>query len=266
VNPKVRRAGAVAEKVLHARDVVAGSPAYGLTIVGWHRIDSLDGGLSTTPDEFRRHLGVLESFHVLSLDEGVRRLAKGTLPRRAVALTFDDGYASVADVAWPLLKARRWPATFYVCSGYLRTGRFPWDTEDVPLVSSGTVRDLAADGMAIGSHTVTHRWLPHLPPADVRREVSDDKVALEDVLGAPVTTFSYPMGGWTKGIRDVVRAAGHADAVTVDRGRNGRSRDPMLLRRSFAPRDVADLRKVLVGAYTFLRPVDRWRTRNGPVF
>lgn len=266
MNPLVRTAGGVLDRAVHVRDTLAGAPAYGLTVLGWHRIDSRPGGLSTTPEELRRHLGLLESWHVLSLSEGVARLKLGTLPRRAVALTFDDGYASVADVAWPLLKARRWPATFYVCSGFLGGGRFPWDSSEVPLVSASGLRDLADDGMAIGSHTVTHRWLPHLPPSDVVAEIRDDKNALEDVLGRAVTTFSYPMGGWTRPVRDAVAAAGHADAVTVDRGRNGRARDPLLLRRTFAPREVGDLRRVLAGAYTFLRPVDRFRTRNGPVF
>ncbi len=266
MNPLVRTTGGALDRAVRVRDTLAGAPAYGLTILGWHRIDSRDGGLSTTPEELRRHLGLLESWHVLSLSEGVARLKAGTLPRRAVALTFDDGYASVADVAWPLLKARRWPATFYVCSGFLGGGRFPWDSSEVPLVSASAVRDLADDGMAIGSHTVTHRWLPHLTPDEVVREVRDDKAALEDVLGRPVTTFSYPMGGWNKAVVGAVREAGHADAVTVDRGRNTSGRDPLLLRRTFAPRDVGDLRRVLAGAYTFLRPVDRWRTRNGPVF
>jgi hypothetical protein len=89
---------------------------------------------------------------------------------------------------------------------------------------------------------------------------------LEDLLGAPVESFAYPMGGWSAPVVNAVRAAAYANAVTVDRGTQPRSRDPLLVRRSFAPRGAADFRRTLRGGYSFLRPVDRWRTRNGPVF
>jgi peptidoglycan/xylan/chitin deacetylase (PgdA/CDA1 family) len=267
VNPVFRVVARANESFL--TDVDRRSPGpYPLTIVGWHRVDAAPGGLSTTPEELRRHLDLLEDWRVLPLDEAVRRLHDRTLPRRAVALTFDDGYASVGEVAWPLLRERGLPATLYAVSGFLDgTKAFPWDGADAPpLLSAGALRDLAADGMAVGAHSVTHRWLPHLPPEEVRREVTGCKHALEDLLGRAVRSFAYPMGGWTKPVVEAVRGAGYAHAVTVDRGRNAVRQDPLRLYRSFAPRDVTELRGVLAGAYTFLRPLDRWRTRNGPAF
>ena len=267
MNPAYRAVAATAEIVL--TDFDRRLSEHPLAVVGWHRVDGQPGGLSTTPDEFRRHLDLLDGWHVLSLADGLRRLRDRTLPPRSVVLTFDDGYASVADVAWPLLRERGWPAVLYACSGYLSgTGRFPWDAGDAaPLLTAAALRDLHADGMEVGSHTVTHRWLPHLDAGEVRAEVTDSKAALEDLLGAPVPSFSYPMGGWNDAVVGAVRDAGYDTAVTVDRGRSWVKRlDPLRLPRQFAPRDVADLRRSLAGAYTFLRPLDRWRTRNGPVF
>jgi peptidoglycan/xylan/chitin deacetylase (PgdA/CDA1 family) len=267
VNPVNRAIASVIEPTL--RDFDRRHPEPPLAIVGWHRVDGQPGGLSTSPDEFRRHLDLLDGWHVLSLDEGVRRLRDRTLPPRAVALTFDDGYASVGEVAWPLLKERGRPAVLYAVSGYLDGGRrFPWDADDgAPLLSAGALRDLHADGLTVGSHTVSHRWLPHLAPDEVRREVTGSKAALEDLLGAPVTSFAYPMGGWDAASVAAVADAGYATAVTVDRGRVYAQRlRPLRLRRAFAPRDVVDLRRTLAGAYTFLRPLDRWRLRNGPAF
>ena len=80
-----------------------------------------------------RHLDLLEErgARVLPLMEAVERLALGSLPSRAVALTFDDGYASVVETAWPMLRKRDMPATLFVCSEYLPgTQRFDWDTTE----------------------------------------------------------------------------------------------------------------------------------------
>jgi peptidoglycan/xylan/chitin deacetylase (PgdA/CDA1 family) len=243
-----------------------------LTVVGWHRIDDLDGGLSTSRDVFIRQLDELDRWgaSVLPLAEADRLRQSGGLPDRAVALTFDDGYTSVVDTAWPILRERGLPATMYVVSGFLDgASTFPWDAAlagdpRVRLADRKAVREVAADGMDIGSHTVTHRWLPHLPPGELERELIDSRRELEDLLGAAVSSTAYPMGGWNRRVRAAAQRAGYHSAVTVDRGASTRRRHRLALRRTFAPATVADFRLVLDGAYTWLRPVDRWRTRSGP--
>lgn len=64
-----------------------------------------------------------EWFHVLPLDEACRRLADGSLPPRALALSFDDGYADNHDVALPILRRHGLSATFFVSTGFLDGGR-----------------------------------------------------------------------------------------------------------------------------------------------
>ena len=106
----------------------------GLTIIGWHRVDGRrTEGLSTGVDDFRAHLDVLDEVDacVLPLDAAVARLQAGTLPPRAVALTFDDGYASVLETAWPLLRERGLDATLFVVTGSLvGPMRFSWDEDE----------------------------------------------------------------------------------------------------------------------------------------
>jgi peptidoglycan/xylan/chitin deacetylase (PgdA/CDA1 family) len=67
-------------------------------------------------------------FTVLPLDEAARRLKNGTLPQRALAITFDDGYADNHDVALPILRRHGLPATFFIATGFLDGGRMWNDT------------------------------------------------------------------------------------------------------------------------------------------
>src|SRR5574338_854149 len=94
-----------------------------LTILSYHRT-------LTTPDSilhdaidlagFERHMTFLaEEFNVLPLSEACELLSRGKLPARAVAITFDDGYADNEKVALPILKRLRLPAAFFIATGFM---------------------------------------------------------------------------------------------------------------------------------------------------
>ncbi len=108
-----------------------------LSILIFHRVapkrDELYPG-EVTQQEFDRICGYLrEWFNVLPLGEAARRLTEGTLPSRALSITFDDGYADNHDVALPLLQRHRLPATFFVATGFLDGGRM-WNDSVVESV------------------------------------------------------------------------------------------------------------------------------------
>lgn len=69
-----------------------------------------------------------QSWQVIPLRTAVANLTEGTLPPRSLAITFDDGYADNAEVAWPILKKHNCPATIFVSTGYLGGGRMWNDT------------------------------------------------------------------------------------------------------------------------------------------
>lgn len=71
---------------------------------------------------------VARRFNVLPLGEAVRRLEEGSLPSRALCITFDDGYANNATIALPILQRLGIPATFFVATGFLNGGRMWNDT------------------------------------------------------------------------------------------------------------------------------------------
>jgi peptidoglycan/xylan/chitin deacetylase (PgdA/CDA1 family) len=237
----------------------------GLTILGWHRIGMRPDGLTTTPADFAAQLDCLESLdaNVLSLAEAVQGLLQDTLPERAVALTFDDGYASVGTQAWPALKDRRMAATLYVVPGFMKPGQFfPWDFpgDETVLMNSAEVRDLSADGLDIGSHSMMHRWLPGGDDQKLLVDLVDSKRVLEEMLGKPVVGFAYPTGGWNRRVRERIREAGYEYAITVDRGLNTPGRtDVHSLRRAFTPDSATDLEMLLDGGFDHLRLNDHVR-------
>jgi peptidoglycan/xylan/chitin deacetylase (PgdA/CDA1 family) len=71
---------------------------------------------------------VRAQFNVLPLDQAVARLRSGSLPERALALTFDDGYADNFHVALPILLRHGLTATFFIATGFIDGGRMWNDT------------------------------------------------------------------------------------------------------------------------------------------
>jgi peptidoglycan/xylan/chitin deacetylase (PgdA/CDA1 family) len=93
------------------------------------------------------------------------------------------------------------------------------------------LREMAAAGIEIGSHTVTHPILTRVPADRLRRELEESRGRLEDMLGRPVTSFCYPNGAYDRIVRDAVERAGYRLAVTSDYGLNDPTSDPLALRR-----------------------------------
>ncbi|MFO8155711.1 MAG: polysaccharide deacetylase family protein [Thiohalospira sp.] len=125
-----------------------------LSILIYHRVlAEPDALLPGVPDAatFRWHMRFLRRhFNPLPLDEAVQRLRAGSLPSRAVCVTFDDGYADNATVALPVLREEGVPATFFIATAYLNGGRMFNDTviETIRRLPQGSV-DLEPEGLGV---------------------------------------------------------------------------------------------------------------------
>lgn len=116
-------------------------PSRHLAILRYHAICGpagyryADPGICITPEAFEQHVAYLtRRYAVLRLEVAVRKLADGTLPRNAVAITFDDGYADNLQAARTLAKYGA-SATFYITAGCLAGGQPFWPAELRLLVS-----------------------------------------------------------------------------------------------------------------------------------
>jgi peptidoglycan/xylan/chitin deacetylase (PgdA/CDA1 family) len=169
-------------------------------ILTYHAIENGPAPLCLDPDAFRADVDVLHdagavTLTISQLAEGLR---DGSLPARAVALTFDDGCASAVRVAAPLLAERGMTATYFCVAGYLgRTNAWPSQPASAPrlaLAAASEVAELGALGFEIGGHGFEHAPLAQASPTLLERELDEATRALEDAVGVSVRTFAYPYG------------------------------------------------------------------------
>jgi peptidoglycan/xylan/chitin deacetylase (PgdA/CDA1 family) len=156
------------------------------------------------------------------------------LPRRAVVITFDDGFRDCIAYAAPILGDLGFTATFYLVANLVgRTSAWlPRERGvELPLADWGAVRALAAAGFECGAHTLTHPRLPELSPAACREELAGSRATLEDRLGRPVRHFAYPFGAYNEAVRAAADEAGYRSAVSVRLGLSAPDDDRLALRR-----------------------------------
>ncbi len=213
----------------------------GVLVFAYHKLAppppaSTDPFLYLAPDRFEAQLAALErdGWTCATLAEA---LATGSNAARTVALTFDDGAASVLEHGLEALARHRCRAIQFLVPGFLG-GRNEWDVAkgDVPerLMDEAQVRDWLAAGHDIGSHSMTHRNLRHLGPAQARQEIAGSKKALEDRFGLAIEHFCYPYGSWNQAVRNLAAEAGYRTASTLRFGVNTPETPRLELRRIFA--------------------------------
>ena len=172
-----------------------------LTVLLFHRVTDVipEDGLTVSTARFRRICRMLRRrFRVVPVGEIFRLVRSGQpLPPRTVAITFDDCYRDNLFAA-RVLAEHRLPACFFLPTGFVGTDRvFDWD-RDLPRMANLTwddVREMAAMGFEVGSHTVSHADLGAVSGEQARRELADSRAALEERLGRKVRWFAYPFGG-----------------------------------------------------------------------
>ncbi len=162
-------------------------------------------------------------FHVLPLKKLVQIIKEGKpLPRKSVVITFDDGYENNYWNAFPILRKYQFPATIFMVSDFI----------DVPgYLTREQLREMAAQGIDIASHTRTHAYLPSVSAEIASEQIRKSKERLEQELGIKVSHFSYPSGGFNEKIKFLVQEAGYESACTTNRGYDRFMHDPYELKR-----------------------------------
>lgn len=151
---------------------------------------------------------------------------KGERQGKVFGITFDDGFQNVLINAAPVLKGLGFTATNYFLPNLLGQSNV-WDRDkNIPysaLMTQDEMRQWAAAGHEVGSHTLDHVHLPRVDAAEAQRQITASKDALEAMIQAPVTAFCYPYGDHTDEHLAMAEAAGYTNATLTLRGRASRT-------------------------------------------
>jgi len=197
-----------------------------LRILAYHAIadlrdDPVLAEYGVAPELFAAQLDGLAAhgWEFVDLDSALAWLAgEGGLPRRSALVSFDDAYTDLLEVAAPLLAERGIPALVFAVAGHLG-GANDWDhhkgAANLKLLAPGDLPAVAASGIEIGSHTLTHRPLPEVPAGELRAETAEAADRIEAAGVRRPRAFSYPYGRNSPEAVAAVREAGYAVAFTT---------------------------------------------------
>lgn len=172
-------------------------------VLTYHSIADAEGPTSIPPGTFAMQMRTLADcgYTALTLDQFIDwRREPAPEPGRRVLITFDDGFADFARAAAPVLQRHGFPSLMFL--PVHRVGAHEdWIGEARrPLMGWDEVKALAADGVAFGSHTLTHPNLTRLSPADRLREIRLSGKVLAEALGRPTRSFAAPYGRVNKAV------------------------------------------------------------------
>lgn len=224
-------------------------------VLMYHHLDEKESSATIMPERFAAHLDMLreKGYQVVELERITAFLAGNTdLPPNAVAITFDDGYASFYNHAFPALAARRMPASVFVITSQVGS------ENGIPKLTWEQMRQMEAAGFAFYSHTHdSHRYIAvnrqgDRKPALVGQEYLEEQGRqetrmeygqrvendlrlsrnnLEQELGQPVSLLAYPYGWGSNEAASLARFAGFDYLFTIKPALITRTSSPQALGR-----------------------------------
>lgn len=186
-------------------------------------------------DRFREQLVFLRDNHyrVISLEQLVHSLKQKTpLPDRAVVITIDDGYKSVYESAWPLLKEFGYPFTVFL---YIKaTDNRHWN-----YLTWDQVREMKGAGVDFQNHGYAHEHMASKPDTmdmqEYRAMIHEDLTVSTGIflkeLGEQPLYFAVPYGEYNRTVLEEVRSFGYEAILLQDPGSVSGDTDPFAIPR-----------------------------------
>jgi peptidoglycan/xylan/chitin deacetylase (PgdA/CDA1 family) len=179
--------------------------------------------LSTTPERFREQIELLltRGFRPVTFEQAV---AAGD--RHTFAVTFDDAYRSVLDLARPIMDELGVTGTVFVPTDWAgKSEPMRWDgvyqwldgphKHEMLCMGWDQLRELAEAGWEIGSHTCSHPYLTAIKDERLAAELLDSRLAVERELGRPCRSIAYPYGDVDERVIEATGAAGYAFGASL---------------------------------------------------
>jgi len=204
---------------------------------------------SITAEKFEEHLKFLKDngYNVISMKKYLSFIdGVDSIPSNSVMITIDDGYRSIYDIAFPLLKKYGFPATVYIYSVFFG-GRNN--------LNEGIIKEMSKHNIDFGCHSYTHpiltkrksSWSDSDYLSFLEKEIIKSKIFFESKLKMPFETFAYPYGLYSKEVIYMIKKAGYRAAFSVVPGANTSETPRYALHRTlvFNSTGVESLKKIL---------------------
>src|SRR6202051_1516134 len=216
--------------------------------------------INTAPNVFSQQMRWLRhsGYRTMDLPEMWAAMEDGQDLSKTVVITFDDGYQDFYTDGLPVMKQCGFTATIFLATDRIQDTSVR--VEGADYLTWREVRELYAEGIRFGSHTVAHPDLRSLGPEQIDYELGYSKETIEQKLGAPVESFSYPFAfpeedkTFTQFLVGILENLGFENGVSTIIGRAGKHDN-----RYYLPRlpvnswdDAALLRAKLEGGYDWL--------------
>lgn len=230
-------------------------------------------------DLLRRGFSFIRPDELLSLLD-----RRGTVPRRAALLTFDDCYEELPEVARYVLRPRGIEALAFAVTG-MSSGTNEWDqaigARRLRLLDQRGLQQLRSYGVEIGCHSRSHMPMRSRADTVLSEETGGSAADLAAMGMPPPRFFAYPHGAHDERARAAVRAAGFAAAFGLMSRRAGIASDRFALPRvEILARDagwrfrvktrwpvlapLTRVRQVAIGWFSGLRGATAAALRRGP--
>jgi peptidoglycan/xylan/chitin deacetylase (PgdA/CDA1 family) len=205
----------------------------GLTLKGYQTVpvlsyhnfslDKSPNKMTVTQAAFEEQMKLLKEmgYRVITLDELLDFLEfKGQIPKKSVVITIDDGWRSLYEIAFPILKKYGYPATLFIYTDLI--------TGSPKTLSWELIQEMAREGLDIQGHTKSHRNLSTIDKKEtfqayfesIERELSESSRIIKAKMGKEIKYLAYPNGETNHLVIELVRKKGYAGAFTVKRGGN----------------------------------------------
>lgn len=204
---------------------------------------------SISAEKFEEHLKFLKDFgyNVISMKKYLDFLdGVDSIPDNSVIITIDDGYRSVYNIAFPLLKKYNFPATVYIYSVFFG-GRNN--------LNEGIIKEMTKHNIDFGCHSWTHpiltkrksSWSDEDYLSFLEKEIIKSKIFFESKLKMGFETFAYPYGLYSKEVIYIIKKAGYRAAFSVVPGMNVSNTNRYALYRTliFNSTDTKKLKEIL---------------------
>lgn len=194
-----------------------------VSVLCYHSVSDDNIPTSVSKENFEKQIDFLKkkNYYFASLGD-IADYAEGKkrLPKKTVALTFDDGYGSLFENALPVLDKYKIPATVFMISDY-ENGRKNLKN-NLELLSDEQVSKMKERGVKFECHSGTHRMLDSLPVGEIKKEVERNGCDY----------FAYPGGHCSFEVVEAVKEAGYRAAFSIRPGLVKKGDDLFYIKRN----------------------------------